>query len=98
MDNKLDDFVPKMYCEIEDQRAKIISTVLEDIEADNSFSLECLNECTAIVNNLHGYLNCCADLGYYESREIVNDLIKQFVEEIVNYIGSFSKTHIQLIH
>lgn len=75
-----------MNQEIERTRTKVVDMIMENITPDGSLSAGLVNAVLSKLYKLEGYLKCCADFGYFESRDKVNEFINHFITEIINFV------------
>ena len=74
-----------MNQEIERTRTKVVDMIMENITPDGSLSAGLVDAVLSKLYKLEGYLKCCADFGYFESREKINDFMYHFIEEILEF-------------
>ena len=75
-----------MNQEIERTRTKVVDMIMENITPDGSLSAGLVDSVLSKLYKLEGYLKCCADFGYFESRDKVNEFIYHFIAEIINFV------------
>ena len=86
MDNKKIDPISLMNHEIEKQKEYAMKVIMEELNDENILSKDAIMECLDTMSELRGYMYCCADLGYYESREKVDEFIDQLETDLGRYL------------
>ena len=75
-----------MNREIERTKTEVIDMIMKDISPDGgTLSAQLVDVVSSKLDKLQGYLACCADFGYFESREKIHDFVYHFIDEILEF-------------
>lgn len=85
-----------MNQEIERTKTEIFNMIMEDITPDRTLSEKLVDDVAYKCNELEGYLKCCADFGYFESRDKVGEFMSHFIDEIMQFV-TINATNVVII-